>query len=207
MGDESRHESGPQDQEGCPGVFCLYTEEEEEEGGGGGGGGGKSKRGRRSIGTLFNTENAMRKEREALQDTLTSFRRTMAATSSLITNTSKIRNKDDSEDSLLLMSSSSMTNVNGSGGSGLGGDVALRSMLGVYEADSGRYMTPNMRAWCLERDRLHGAVCSAIQVTEPTIGQELVLCETFFIRWSNKNPSKLNGIPGKLLNTRTHWNR
>ena len=93
-----------------------------------------------------------------------------------------------------------------------GGDVAIRSMLGVYEADAGRYMTPSMRAWCLARDRMHGAVCSAIQVTEPTIGQELVLCETLFIRWSNQNPSKLNGIPGKfpcfvLLLLVEHWRR
>jgi hypothetical protein len=79
----SRHESGPQDQQVCPGVFCLYS----TEAGGGGGEGAKvvgRKIGGQRSGTLFNTENAMRKERDALQDTLTSFRRTMAATSSLV---------------------------------------------------------------------------------------------------------------------------
>ena len=107
----------------------------------------------------------MRKEREALQSTVQSYRRTMAATSSLTKGNHGLDPLLDGDE----------TDIQNGGG---GGDVMVRSVLQVYESNAIDYMTSSMRSWCQKREKDHGRVCTALQVSEPTIGQDIVLCET-----------------------------
>ena len=187
MGESSRHESQhSSEEERCPGVFCDYNRNEEDEEDDDDAGEGQSKSHSNTKKTkktqMWTTEKAMRKEREALQETVLSYRRTMAATSSLTKHTPGSNAYQDIEG----------MGSNEGGSMGIGsGDVMIRSILQLYEHNALEFMEPSLREWCQKRERMHGSVCTALQITEPTIGQELVLCEPMCIRWSNHHPSRL----------------
>ena len=180
MSKNSRH----QDPEGvylCPGVFCGFCDRGAE---------ADEKR----VKNIWTTDKAMQRERDALQETIKSYRRTMAKTSAL----SRSMQKTISGSTLSL-------NGNGPKGGSIelefeGGDIRIKSMLHVYEKGHSDVMSPALFQWCQAREELHESVCAALQVSEPAVGQTIVLCEPIFIRWSNHPSSSLSGKPVTHVN-------